>query len=356
MNLQENIQRIREMMGLLTEEEQDNTKKNILYPLSTNGNKTLILLPGAGGKGGNDFNELTINLGDKFSIYTADFDNELDVRKYAKNIAEEINNNPNINSFAVGGFSIGGSIAWHLSKELKALKSKEFNNKLFFIDSGIPNSTDEFIENMVRINTPRLATAQPLNIFIKNRNGKNLTPEEEEQILKFYSNGELNAFKNRDDVKDNYIEYVGLVFPPSTEQIKRNDEDNNPWIIEDKYDKTNFKTRYSVKDPKVEGMYFKDGDTIDIRNFAEKDTRKKEGLGRELPDGGTIPSLNGVEIISLFAAKKNEGNKKTPEELELEAENAQKATSGLSKVVQIDALHGNITKSKELAQKISELY
>ena len=194
MNLQENISRIKQMMGLLTEEEQDNTKKNILYPLSTNGNKTLILLPGAGGKGGNDFNELTINLGDKFSIYTADFDNELDVRKYAKNIAEEINNNPNINSFAVGGFSIGGSIAWHLSKELKALKSKEFNNKLFFIDSGIPNSTDEFIENMVRINTPRLATAQPLNIFIKNRNGENLTPEEEEQILKFYSNGELNRY------------------------------------------------------------------------------------------------------------------------------------------------------------------
>jgi len=107
MNLQENIQRIKEIMGLIVEEEQNNIQENILYPLSTGGDKTLILLPGAGengGQGGDDFNELAINLGSDFSIYTADFNNELDVRKYAKNIAEEIKNNPNINSFSVGGF------------------------------------------------------------------------------------------------------------------------------------------------------------------------------------------------------------------------------------------------------------
>ena len=360
MNLQENIQRIKEIMGLIVEEEQNNIQENILYPLSTGGDKTLILLPGAGengGQGGDDFNELAINLGNDFSIYTADFNNELDVRKYAKNIAEEIKNNPNINSFSVGGFSVGGSMAWHLAKELKALNSKEFNNKLFFIDSGIPNSTDEFIENMVRINTPRVAIAQPMDIFIKNRNGENITPDEEEQILKFYSDEELNAFKNRDDVKDNYLEYVGSVFPPSTEQIKREVEDNNPWIIEDKFDTTNFETRYSAKAPDVKGMSFKEGDTVDYRYFAEKDTRKKEGLGRELPDGSTIPPLNGVEIISLFAAKKKEGNK-TQEEIDAEEENVKNATSSSSssKVIPIDALHADITKSKDLAQKIIELY
>ena len=57
-------------------------------------------------------------------------------------------------------------------KELKALDSKKFNNKLFFIDSGIPNSTEEFAEGIVKGNTPRIAMAQPFDIFIKNNNIK----------------------------------------------------------------------------------------------------------------------------------------------------------------------------------------
>ena len=79
MNLQEQTNRIKKLMGLIIEDGQNDTQDNILYPLSTGGAKTLILLPGSGengGQGDSDFNELATNLGRDFSIYTANFPNE----------------------------------------------------------------------------------------------------------------------------------------------------------------------------------------------------------------------------------------------------------------------------------------
>jgi pimeloyl-ACP methyl ester carboxylesterase len=349
----------------LTEAEQNNTQENILYPLSTNGDKTIVLLPGAGkegGQGGDDFGSLATTLGkglEGFSVFTADFKNELNVRDYAKNIADEIEANDDIKQCAVGGFSIGGAIAWHLASALKVLKSEKFNNQLFFIDSGIPNSTEEFAEGIVKGNTPRIAMAQPFDIFIKNRDGGgSITPEEEKQILNFYSVAELNAFRLRDDVKNNYKEYMGTVFPPSTEKIEKDSNGSNPWIIEDKYDTTDFYKRYSVMPKEVESMTFKEGDVIKNRNFVEKDTLKKVGLGRETtPGGGILPPLTGVEVISLIAGNK-EGKARPGEDIEAVKKEAEGSTTpGNSKVIAISGTeHGNITKSKELAQKIRELY
>ena len=346
----------------LTEAEQNNTQKNILYPLSTNGDKTIILLPGSGkngGQGGDDFGSLAEFLGKDFSVYSADFENEFNVRDYAKNIADEIEANDDIKQCAVGGFSIGGAIAWHLASALKVLGSEKFNNQLFFIDSGIPNSTEEFAEGIVKGNTPRIATAQPLDIFIKNRNGGiGITPEEEKQILNFYSGDELNVFKLRNDVKNNHMEYMDSVFPPSTEKIKKDSNGNNPWIIEDKYDTTNFKKRYSVKPEIVMSMPFKDGDVINNRKFVEQDTLKKVGLGRETTPGGKMLSaLNDVEVISLFAGNK-EGKPKSPKEIEASRKEAEGSTTpGKSKLIVITGTeHKDITKSKKLAQKIRELY
>jgi hypothetical protein len=340
---------------LEADEKKDN---NILYNLSQGGEKTLILLPGAGkdgGQGGDDFQLLADKLGEDFSVYTADFINEFDVRDYAKKIANEIESNDDIKQFAVGGFSIGGAIAWHLAMALKG--SKKFNNQLFFIDSGIPNSTKEFADGIVKGNTPRITTAQPLNIFIKNRNGgSDITPEEQKQILNFYSAAELIAFKKRDDVKDNYIEYVGSKFPPSTEEIEKESKGNNPWIIEDKYDKTNFETRYSVKPIDVKGMAFKKGDVINNRKFVEQDTLKKKGLGRETESGEMLPPLDGVEVISLFAGKK-EGKPKSKDEIESSKKEAEGSTTGKSKLIVIsDTEHGNITKSPALATNISSSF
>ena len=346
----------------LTEAEQNNTQKNILYPLSTNGDKTIILLPGSGkngGQGKDDFKSLAKSLGEDFSVYSADFENEFNVRDYAKNIADEIEANDDIKQCAVGGFSIGGAIAWHLASALKVLGSEKFNNQLFFIDSGIPNSTEEFAEGIVKGNTPRIATAQPLDIFIKNRDGGiGITPEEEKQILNFYSGDELNVFKLRNDVKNNHMEYMDSVFPPSTEKIKKDSNGNNPWIIEDKYDTTNFKKRYSVKPEIVMSMPFKDGDVINNRKFVEQDTLKKVGLGRETTPGGKMLSaLNDVEVISLFAGNK-EGKPKSPKEIEASRKEAEGSTTpGKSKLIVITGTeHKDITKSKKLAQKIRELY
>ena len=338
--------------------EADKKKGNtILYNLTQGGEKTLILLPGsgkAGGQGRDDFRSLATSLGKDFSVYSADFVNAFDVRDYAKNIADEIEANDDIKQCAVGGFSIGGAIAWHLANALKGLKSTKFNNQLFFIDSGIPNSTEEFAEGIVKGNTPRIATAQPLDIFIKNRNGgSDITPEEEKQILDFYSGDELNAFRNRNDVKDHHLEYMDSVFPPSTEKIKKASKGNNPWIIEDKYDTTDFKTRYSVKPEAVMGKTFKEGDVINNRKFVEQDTLMKKGLGRETtPGGGILPPLDGVEVISLLAGNK-EGKPKPKEEIEASRAEAAGSTTGESKLIVIPGTeHGNITKSKGLAQEI----
>ena len=105
--------------SFITEAKKDN---NILYNLSNKGEKVLILLPGAGkdgGQGKDDFKSLAKSLGKDFSVFTADFKNEFDVRDYAKKIVTEIEANDDIKQCAVGGFSIGGAIAWHLAMALK---------------------------------------------------------------------------------------------------------------------------------------------------------------------------------------------------------------------------------------------
>jgi hypothetical protein len=328
--------------------------KGILYPLSEGGKKTLILLPGSGkdgGQGKDDFQSLANTLGKDFSVYSADFVNEFNVRDYAQNMAKEIETNDDIKKCAVGGFSIGGAMAWHLAMALKG--SDKFNNQLFFIDSGISNSTEEFAEGIVKGNTPRVAMAQPLDIFIKNRaGGGDITPAEQEKILHFYNDEELKTFKLRNDVKDNYLEYMGSKFPPSTEQIKRESKNNNPWIIEDKYDKIDFEKRYSVKPKEVNGKSFKEGDVINNRRFVMEDTLKKKGLGRETESGEMLPPLNGVEVISLIAGNK-EGKAKSPEEIKASKEEAKGSTTGISKVIVISSEHKNITKSKDLATEIA---
>lgn len=336
-------------------------KKKILFPLSKGGTKTLILLPGAGvdgGQGKGDFNQLAKSLGNQFSVYTANFTNELDVRKYAEDIANEIKNNKDIGEFAVGGFSIGGAMAWHLARVLKNLKVDKFANKLFFIDSGIPDSTDKFVGDMLAGNTPRVAIAQPLSVFKKNRAGSNLSSTEEAQIKNFYKDADLLIFKKENE--GNYIEYVGSKFPPADSEIEKQAKGINqkdPWIIEDKYDITNFETRYSVKPKQVKGKPFKVGDPIDYKDFAERDTKKKVGLGRELPGGKKLGPLSGVEIISLIAGNKKEG-KKSEEEIEAAKKEAANATSGAaSNVVVIDgATHSTITISPQLSKAISSKF
>ena len=345
--------------------EADKKKDNgILYNLSNKGEKTIVLLPGSGkdgGQGGDDFGSLATTLGEGlggFSVFTADFENAFNVRDYAKNIADEIEANDDIKQCAVGGFSIGGAIAWHLANALKG--SKKFNNQLFFIDSGIPNSTEEFAENIVKGNTPRLAFAIPVGLIKKARLGENITKEEEKSIRSIYTETELADF--REDNKGNYIEYLNKDFPPTNtvlDAAAKAINEKTPdkvYIIEDKYDKTEFDVRYNVMPKEVNGMAFKEGDVIMLRNFVEQDTLKKKGLGRETESGKMLPPLDGVEVISLIAGNK-EGKARPKEDIESSKKEVEGSTKGETKSIVISGTeHGNITKSKKLAQKISELY
>ena len=342
--------------SFITEAKKDN---NILYNLSNKGEKVLILLPGAGkdgGQGKDDFKSLAKSLGKDFSVFTADFKNEFDVRDYAKKIVTEIEANDDIKQCAVGGFSIGGAIAWHLAMALKG--SKKFNNQLFFIDSGIPNSTEEFAENIVKGNTPRLAFAIPVGLIKKARLGKNITKKEEKSIRCIYTETELVDF--REDNKGNYIEYLDKDFPPTNtvlDTAAKAINEKTPdkvYIIEDKYDKTKFKVRYSVMPKEVEGMTFKEGDVIMLRKFVEQDTLKKKGLGRESEDGMLAP-LDGVEVISLIAGNK-EGKARPKEDIEASKKEAEGSTSkGKSKSIVISGTeHHEITKSLDLATAIAD--
>jgi len=345
--------------SFITETKKDNN--NILYKLSNKGEKTLILLPGSGkdgGQGKDDFKSLAKYLGKDFSVYSADFKNAFDVRGYAKKIANEIEANDDIKQCAVGGFSIGGAIAWHLAMALKG--SKKFNNQLFFIDSGIPNSTEEFAEGIVKGNTPRLAFAIPVGLIKKARKGENITKKEEKSIRCIYTETELVDFREAN--KGNYIEYMGKDFPPANTKLDAAAKAINEktpdkvYIIEDKYDTTNFKLRYSVMPKEVKSMTFKEGDVINLRAFVEKDTLAKKGLGRETTPGkitkDVLPALDGVEVISLIAGNK-EGKARPEEDIEAVKKEATGSTTGDSKVIVITGTeHGNITKSENLATNI----
>jgi hypothetical protein len=355
------------LVDLLREITQEDTKR--LLTKQSNGGKTLILIPGSGGNAADDFASLIKNLSKSFSIYTVNFPNEVDVRKYTEQIANEINNDPNINDFAVGGYSMGGAMAWHLCRNIQKLQSekklkKQFKNKLFFIDSGISNSTQEFAKGLDKENPPRIAIAWPLDVFKRVRAGSPVSDSEaEEKGKRFFDTSKLNTFKKENE--GNYLEYTGDKFPPPTNSGLDTDakkiNQTNPWIIEDKFDKTNFKVRFSnmVKiGADVAGKTFKEGDPIIIQKVQETDTLKKKGLGRETgdPKNPTLPPLSGVKIISITAGLDKAGKPKSQDERnKAELSNKAVSTSKNSNTIFInDTDHQNIVNSPELAKEIEK--
>ena len=348
------------LIDLLKEIQKEN--KSILTHHGSKGGKTLILIPGSGGDGGGDFEILVSALSKSFSIYTADFNkDEVDVRKYAEQLSNEINNNPDIKEFAIGGYSIGGAMAWHVARVLG--DNKKFNKKLFWIDSGISNSTEEFAASLNTGNPPRYAIAQPLSIFKKNREGKKLSQTEENQIKAFYKESDLKNFMNANANKGKYIAYLGEDFPPSNYELDEKAEEidqTNPWIIEDKYDETNFDVRYSTMveiGAKVKGLPFIKGDEIQIEAFKKADTLKKKGLGRETGDPkNPLPALSGVEIISLVASITKDGQEKSEDDKKENLKQLQSSTEGnIEQIFIPGADHDNILKDPKIVGELAGL-
>jgi|688.fasta_scaffold405626_2 pimeloyl-ACP methyl ester carboxylesterase len=368
MNLQENIHRIRQIMGLIFENEEidpQNLKKK-LYKLSGgDGEKTIILIPGSGDEGGQgdaDFTSLSEKLGSKFSVYTVNFPNKLKVRDYVKELAHEIKNNDNITSFSVGGFSIGGAFAWHLAKELTEMKVDKFDKKLFFIDSGIPDSTVEFAKGILKGNTPRIAMAYPMDLYEKGRKGLKLT-NSEERLLKAFRGDETEIENFKKENENNYLEFRGEGnYPPDFPTLKieaTKMNSTNPWIIVDKLEKDNFEQIYDdlvkIGAGEVAGQPYITADPIIYQKFVENDTLKKEGLGRETESGEILPKLPDVKVFSLVAGKKY-GKEKSEQEKELAINDAKKASELGADIIFIkDSEHHNITKSNELVKVLEQL-
>ena len=173
----------------------------------------------------------------------------------------------------------------------------------------------------------------------------------------------MEAFKKEN--QGNYLDYGGSKFPPSTDSGLEDDArkigQENPWIIEDKFDKTNFKTRFSnmVKiGADVMGKTFKEGDRIIIQKVQETDTLNKKGLGRETgdPKNPTLPPLSGVKIISILAGLNKDGKSKSKDERDkAEVENKASSTSKSSNTIFINnADHQNIVNSPELVKAIEK--
>jgi len=336
-----------------------------LLTKQSSGGKTLILIPGAGGKA-SDFTTLIKNLKKDFSIYTIEFGKNFDAPEFAAKITNELSSNKDIVKFAVGGYSIGGAIAWHLAKKLKELKLEKFNNQLFWIDSGIPNSTAEFIAGIKNTSTnpPRYAIAFNLTHFKKSRNGEVMKDEEVDKNRKvFWTKAELIAWKK--DNKGKFLDYTeNNKFPPSNDELDKQAKiikQTNPWIIEDKYDKTNFNKRYSnavMFKANVSGKSFLDGDTIVTNASIDYDAPPTRS-GRESgdPKNPILPALSGVQIISIAAGLTKDGLKRSDDEKEKKKkEDSTASDSKNNDIVFIDATHENIVESPKLAELIKSKF
>lgn len=350
------------LIDLLKEVTTRNKRSKLLQKQSSGG-KALILIPGAGGKA-SDFATLIKTLKSDFSIYTTKFGIQFDAPELAKKIADEIESDKDIVKFAVGGYSIGGAIAWHLASKLKGLESKKFNNQLFWIDSGVPNSTADFIDGLKgTTNPPRYAIAFNLTYFKKSRAGDVMTDDEVDKNRKvFWNEAELITWKKNH--KDKFLDYTGdKIFPPSNIDIVKQAKsigEINPWIIEDKYDTTNFAKRYSnafkVLQADVKGKSFLEGDDIVTNKFIEKDTLPKTHLGRESedPKNPILPALSGVQIISIAAGLTKNGTKLSSNEKKNKGKIDFAASNSKNSNIEFidDVNHQDIVKSPKLAELI----
>ena len=66
--------------------------------------------------------------------------------------------------------------------------------------------------------------------------------------------------------------------------------------------------------------------------------------------------LNGVEVISIVAGQKKEGDKTSEEIDDVKSEVNNITNNPNSRVEVINAKHNNITRSKELVNKINQLF
>ena len=286
--------------------------------------KSILLIPGGEvGKPEVDYSKIAPGLVDTFNVYSCNWPENINVKEFAQNLSDELTD---IGKFAIGGFSFGCPIAFHLANILETNGNRNFLKTVFFIDGGAPvNSPEEQKTNIVLMNPPRARCAKRFDFYCQDleKNGVTFSPDiklplepkvvESEALKNFgtqwnstvkvdadftkanttFNEKEYNNWKSGKQV----LEFLGTTTIPTIEDdypkkgIKQLITDNkfkeeSVWIVEDKFPTQEILTHYGLNitdwlgQPKA-GESFVELDIRGKMQFAEKQITTKTNWYRE---------------------------------------------------------------------------
>jgi len=302
-------------------ESQSETSIIKLYPeeqIFDKSKKSILLIPGGEvGKPEVDYSKIAPGLVDKFNVYSCNWPEKINVKEFAMNLSKELTN---IGKFAIGGFSFGCPIAFHLANILENNGNKNFLKTVFFIDGGAPvNSPEEQRTNIVLMNPPRARCAKRFDFYCQDlkQNGVTFSPDlelplepkaVESEALKNFGTQWKSTVKVDDDfTKANttfdeseyttwksgkqVLEFLGSTTIPKIEDIKKliideKFDEKSVWIVEDKFPTDVILKHYGLNitywlgQPKA-GESFVELDIRGKMQFAEKQITTKTDWYRE---------------------------------------------------------------------------
>ena len=328
-------------------ESQSETSIIKLYPESQKfdkNKKSILLIPGGEvGKPEVDYNKIAPGLVDTFNVYSCNWPETINVKEFAQNLSKELTD---IGKFAIGGFSFGCPIAFHLTNILENNDNKNFLKTVFFIDGGAPvNTPEEQKTNIVLMNPPRARCAKRFDFYCQDleKNGVTFSPDiklpldtkavESEALKNFGTQWNSTVKVDADFTKTNttfnekeynnwksgkqVLEFLGTTTIPTIEYIKQLITDNkfkeeSVWIVEDKFPTQEILTHYGLNitdwlgQPKA-GESFVEVDIRGKMQFAEKQIKTKTDWYR----GGIILKSKCIlfiaEIDKVFNKSVEEG-------------------------------------------------
>ena len=251
-------------------ESQSETSTIKLYPEDQTfdgSKKSILLIPGGEvGKPEVDYSKIAPGLVDTFNVYSCNWPETINVKEFAQNLSKELTD---IGKFAIGGFSFGCPIAFHLTNILEKNGNKKFLKTVFFIDGGAPvNSPEEQKTNIVLMNPPRARCAKRFDFYCQDlkQNGVTFSPDiklpldtkavESEAVKNFGTQWKSNVKVDSDFTKANttfdaseyntwkngkqVLEFLGTTTIPIIEEIKqliinKKFNEESVWIVEDKF-------------------------------------------------------------------------------------------------------------------------
>ena len=306
--------------------------------------KSILLIPGGEvGKPEVDYNKIAPGLVDEFNVYSCNWPEEINVKEFAQNLSNELTD---IGKFAIGGFSFGCPIAFHLANILENNDNENFLKTVFFIDGGAPvNSAEEQKIIIVLMNPPRAICAKRFDFYCQDLrdNGVTFSPDlelplepkavESEAIKNFGTRWKPTVKVYADFTEDNTVfdkkeytawkdgkevlEFLGTTTTPTIEEIKqliinKKFNEESVWIVEDKFPTKDILDHYKLDitdwfGQPTAGESFISVDIKSQTQFAKKQIKTKTDWYRE---GITLESkciLFIAEIDKVFNKSVKDG-------------------------------------------------